>query len=253
MTSSPWRAPVRAASSSIAGAGPSSSSAAGRSSRISVRSPSISPSIVPTTSSSAARIALGVVAPARGGDEHPQAAEALQRLVVQLARPARALGLRAGDRLAQPLRLDRAGGGDRRRGAGGEGQQQLLVLVRGVAADGGQQAERAAAEGQRDEHLRLEPVPGERGADRVASPAASRVPRNPGEISPAVAATTRPGSSASRITIPRAPTSARPRLTISSSTRSRSVSPPIARAIAVVASSRRTDASSSSRRRSEAW
>ena len=73
-----------------------------------------------------------------------------------------------------------------------------------------------------------------------------------GEISPAVAATTSPALLGEQDDHPPAPTSARPRLTISSSTRSRSVSPPIARAIAVVASSRRTDASSSSRRVSEA-
>ena len=65
---------------------------------------------------------------------------------------------------------------------------------------------------------------------------------------PALAATTSSVPSASSSTSERAPISARPRLTISSSTRSTSVSAPIARTIAVVASNPCTARSSSSLR-----
>ena len=65
----------------------------------------------------------------------------------------------------------------------------------------------------------------------------------------AVAATTRSSPSRSRMIRALAPTSARPRWTIASSTRSRSVSPPTAIATSVAACSRRTARRSSSRSR----
>lgn len=67
-------------------------------------------------------------------------------------------------------------------------------------------------------------------------------------VMPALAATTRSSPSRSRITRLRASTSARPRLAISSSTVSSSISAPTATAIVRAASSRRASCSSSSRR-----
>ena len=71
--------------------------------------------------------------------------------------------------------------------------------------------------------------------------------------SPALAVTTRSGPSHSMITTLRASISARPRLTISSSTRSSPVSLPTAIEMSRAASSPRTDCSCSARRRSETW
>ena len=117
------------ASPSIAAAAPSSSSAAGRSSRISPRSPSISSSSRATASTTARRARAGIACPGRAVEQHPQAAEPLQRVVVQLARPAPALGLRRLHRVAQALLLDRARRRHRGRGAGRERLQQRLVIA----------------------------------------------------------------------------------------------------------------------------
>jgi hypothetical protein len=72
---------------------------------------------------------LGVAAAARAPEQHVEAAERLQRLVVQLARPAPALGLGCLQRMAQPLGLDGPGGRDGGRGARGERAHHLLVVV----------------------------------------------------------------------------------------------------------------------------
>ncbi len=123
-------------------------------------------------------------------------------------------------------------------------------------------AHRAAVEDERDDQpgLRVDPSPRGRNAGATthramrSGPAgtqdgsarrvgdARRVPMSAPSTWPATAVMTRSSPSLSRITMPRASTSARPRFTISSSTRSRCVSPPIARAISVVASSPRTRA-----------
>ena len=63
------------------------------------------------------------------GQPHVQGREALQRLVVELARPAPALLLGRGEPLAPPLRLGRLGGRERDRGARGERLQEPLVVV----------------------------------------------------------------------------------------------------------------------------
>ena len=101
---------------------PSSSSAAGRSSVMIARRFAISRSMCPIASShrrpSPARVARCAT---RRGEQHAQPAERLERLVVELARPAPPLGLGRRERGAQTLALDALRGGDRRRGAGGEG------------------------------------------------------------------------------------------------------------------------------------
>ena len=85
----------------------------------------------------------------------------------------------------------------------------------------------------------------------VVHPMRRRSPFTSRMNSPAVAATSSSSPSSNRITTDRASTSARARLTIVSSTRSRFVSPPTARAISVVASSLPTARSSCRRRSSE--
>src|SRR3712207_5276776 len=55
---------------------------------------------------------LRVLPAARRRQEHAQRAEALQRLVMQLPRPAAALALSRLERVAQALLLDRARSGD---------------------------------------------------------------------------------------------------------------------------------------------
>ncbi len=90
----------------------------------------------------------------RGGQDHAQAAEALQRLVVQLARPAAALGLGRVERMAQAVVLHGLRERDGRRPAGGERVQRRLVVLAEAcglraAIEGGQHPERAAAVDER--------------------------------------------------------------------------------------------------------
>ena len=102
---SPRARHVRSARLSIAAAVPYSSSAAGRSSTISARRLAISSVTLSTAASTAVRrSSLGAAHRRRQADA--QAGERLQRLVVQLARPAAALLLGRLDALAQPLLLD---------------------------------------------------------------------------------------------------------------------------------------------------
>ena len=61
-------------------------------------------------------------------EDETEVAERLEGLVVQLARPPTALNLRRGQALAAALVGGRLRGGDRRRGAGGKGLEQVLVL-----------------------------------------------------------------------------------------------------------------------------
>ena len=95
------------------------------------------------------------VAPAQcRGEQHLQRPERLQRLVVQLARPAAALLLGRGDRVAQAVLGDRAGGSHGGRGARREGEEQPLLLVAecgvaGEAVEGREQAERHVAVDER--------------------------------------------------------------------------------------------------------
>ena len=68
--------------------------------------------------------------PRRAEDEQQaQAPEALQGLVVELPRPASALGVGGGQGAAQPIALHALGERDRGRGAGGERAQYLLVVL----------------------------------------------------------------------------------------------------------------------------
>ena len=265
---------MRATSASIAGASPSSSSAAGRSSVMIARRFSISRSTCPTPSRSSSATSLVLDAPQRRGEDHPQPAEPLQRLVVQLARPAPALGLGRLERVAQPLVLHGLRERDGGRGAGGERAQRRLVVLGealrlGAAVERREHAEPAAAVDERREQRRLRVGDAElRGGDaqvradvgdpldgaRLSTcPVVDPLDRHaragrPLRSRPALAATTRSGPSRSRITRLRASTSARPRLAISSSTCSSSISAPTATAIVRAASRRRADCSSSSRR-----
>ena len=146
---------MRSARLSIAAATPYSSSAAGRSSTISVRRLAISSATFSTVDSTAARSSCSL--PRRAAESPTRSAgEALQRLVVQLARPAPALLLGGLDALAQPLLLDRLAGRDRGRRAGRERAEEALVLVveAGLVAEvveGGEHADGAAAERERDQ------------------------------------------------------------------------------------------------------
>ncbi len=63
------------------------------------------------------------------GEQHSQTGQALQRLVVQLPRPAPALGLGGGERAAQPVGLDALGERHSGRRARGERAQHLLVVL----------------------------------------------------------------------------------------------------------------------------
>ena len=272
-TAIPWRAAVRSARLSIAAATPYSSSAAGRSSTISVRRLAISSDHVLDRGLDR-RAQLLLAAAQRRREPDAQAGEALERLVVQLARPAPALLLGGLDALPQPLLLDRLAGGDRGRGAGRERAEQALVLVveAGLVAEvveGGEHADGAAAERERDQQRGVgleaeqpqravqrragvgEPL-GALGAQHLARDGA--LDRHPlvvdarGQL-----ARRRPRTRARRPARARSPacarpTSARARLTISSRMRSRSVSPPSAWAIATVVSRLRTARSRSSRR-----
>ena len=217
---------------------------------------------------------VGVVEARRARQEHLQAAERLQRLVVQLARPAVALGLGRRQRAAPAVGLDRLGRGHGRRRLRREGLQQLLVVAGegAVARRGGRRprARRGSGRGTRA-------GPGARSrrgrarADRAGSGArgprrrcvGSGLRRAPGPPStppaaaaphwrsctwPAPAAMTSSSPSRSMMRTSWASISARPRLTTSSRMRSSSVSPPTARAMAAVACSPRTARSSSSRR-----
>ena len=186
------------------------------------------------------------------------AGEALERLVVQLARPAAALLLGRLDALPQALaprptarsrprsprspRTPRAGRSSSRSNA-------AVAAERSKAA---QHAERAAAEDERDEQRRSRRrdagAPSDcvstsrrrrRSARRVRAQHAPATVVSIGQpLAEDVAQLAGAGrddevaSASSRSTSARAPTSARPRFTISSRTRSRSVSPPSARAIA---------------------
>ena len=96
----------------------------------------------------------------RRGQQYAQAAESLQRLVVQLARPAAALGVGGRQRAAQAVGLHalrhRHGGG----GADGERAQQLLVVLAEhgpvrAAIECRQHAERLAAVDHRHEQRGL--------------------------------------------------------------------------------------------------
>ena len=129
----------RATSASSAGLAPSSSSAAGRSSVISERRSPIAVVICSSAPSIALADALRVAAAARAGEQHPQPGELLQRLVVQLARPARALGLGGLDPAPQRLLARVLGGRHGGRGARRERLQQPLVLLveRAVVARSG--------------------------------------------------------------------------------------------------------------------
>ena len=106
----------------------------------------------------ACRLPQGLrVAPAqRRGEQHLKRPERLQRLVVQLARPAAALLLGRRDRVPQAVLGDRAGGRHGRRGARREGEKEPLFLVAerrvtGEAVEGGEQAERRVAVHERDQ------------------------------------------------------------------------------------------------------
>ena len=94
------------------------------------------------------------------GEQQPQPAEALQRLVVQLPGPAASLGVGGGQRAAQPVGLhalrERHGG----RGADRERAQHLLVVLAEHAAVGsvvkrGEQTDRVAAVDHRHEQRGL--------------------------------------------------------------------------------------------------
>ena len=153
------RRPSAARARSSAGASPSWSSAGGRSSAMSERSDSMSPVSCSAASRMAARMASGIVEPRGAREQHAQAAERLQRLVVQLARPAMALGLGRRERPAPAVGLHRLGRGHRRRRLRGEGLQQLLVIagegaVALEAIEGGEHAEALAAVEQRHQERR---------------------------------------------------------------------------------------------------
>ena len=98
--------------------GPSSSSAAGRSSAIRLRSESISTFVCIDRVADRRAQRLRRPGAQRRRQQHAQAAEPLQRLVVQLAGPAPPRLLVGGDRVAQPLARDRLRGDDRGGGAG---------------------------------------------------------------------------------------------------------------------------------------
>ena len=109
------------------------------------------------------RAQLLLAAAQRRREPDAQRGQALQRLVVQLARPAPALLLGGLDALAQPLRLDRLAGRHRGGRAGRERAEQALVLVAeaGLVAEvveGGEHAHGTAAERERDQQrgVRLE-------------------------------------------------------------------------------------------------
>ena len=151
---------LRSTRPSRAAARPISSSAAGRSSSISAaqvrhllgRSASIAPRRPRAGSSSD---------PPRRAEPSitPSARQALERLVVQLARPPPALLLGGLDRLPQAVLGHRLGRGHSGRRAGGEGRQQPLVLLGELRAadepvEGREHPERAAAEDERDEQSR---------------------------------------------------------------------------------------------------
>ena len=120
---------MRSTSASSAGSRPSSSSAAGRSSVIRLCRPRIVRSSWSTASCDAAvDAARAPGSGARGLEQHLQRAELLQRLVVQLARPALALLLGGSHRVTQALGLDRLRRRDRDRGARRERGQQVLVV-----------------------------------------------------------------------------------------------------------------------------
>ena len=118
----------RSASASSAGASPSWSSAAGRRSLMIARRFSTSPVICSTAASTCARSASTSGSRAPADRPSAQRREPLERLVVQLARPAPALLLGGADRVAQAVVLDVLRGGHRGRRAGGEGEQEPLVL-----------------------------------------------------------------------------------------------------------------------------
>ena len=156
-TSSPWRAPMRGgelldrrrrarARRARPGAARGSARAGSRSRRRSARRPA----------RIAARIAPASSRRRAAGSEHPQAAEALQRLVVQLARPAaRARASAAGERVAQPLAprptarwRPRSRRWRRTPAAAARPRRRTPARRRG---EGGEHAERLAAEHERDE------------------------------------------------------------------------------------------------------
>ena len=145
---------------------------------------------------------------------------------MQLARPAPALLLGGVDRLANAALLDPSGGRDRRRRAGGEGLQQRLVLGVAVLAEHDQHPERLATEHERDEK-----TAGGRQAERIADPARNVPGRGRNHHAPGLA---QEDHEPVRLDQGQTAIDDQPRI------RSRSISPPTARAIAVVASSRRT-------------
>src|SRR5271157_5473948 len=63
------------------------------------------------------------------GEQHPQAAQTLQRLIVQLACPAGALSLGGCERAAQPVGLNALGKRHSGRGAGCKRAEHLLIIL----------------------------------------------------------------------------------------------------------------------------
>ena len=149
----------RATSDSSAGLVPSSSSAAGRSSVIRLRRSPIA--VVICSSAPSIAPVMRVASPLRRApdEQHAQAGELLQRLVVQLARPARAFGLGGLDRALERLLARVLGGRDGGRRAGRERLQQPLVLLveRAVAVEAVDHRERADGAVAED-HRRDDPV-----------------------------------------------------------------------------------------------
>ena len=102
----------------------------------------------------------GVGAPPGGGEQQAHSAEALQRLVVKLARPAAPLGVRGGHRAAQPIGLHAACQGERVGGARREcGEHQFVVVGERLGAGGAverrQHTHRHPARDHRNEERRL--------------------------------------------------------------------------------------------------
>ena len=199
---------------------------------------------------------VGVLAAAGAETSIAQAAEALQRLVVQLARPAARARPRRRRRESRSRcastdcarwrrpsrrwpRRPAAAARPRRRTPGRPPTSKARACR--ASARGTRAGRAALGIERRARRARRRRAASRLARGRAASP--RQPPAGPRRRSPAdheARLVARAGSPCrSR------PTSARPRLTISSRTRSRSVSPPIARAIAVVASRRRTARSSS--------
>ena len=117
---------------------------------------------------------LDIVAAARGGQQHAETAESLERLIVELARPPPALLLGGPQGPPQTVLLHRLGGRDRGRRARGGGEQQTLVigaeLGATLAVERLDHTEAHAAEQERHEHpgLRLDTEVAEREPQRVA-------------------------------------------------------------------------------------